>query len=579
MKRSSLSIFDQFQKIIYRAGFFFQVTLTYIHTLRYLTFIQIAYRIWYYFYSVKVSESAHFDINEKNHDWVPSAKRARSMLGDGEFIFYGKIGKLEEIGWDGEGQDKLWRYLQNYFDDLNAVSAKKRGRWHTNLMKKWVLQNPPAEGVGWEPYPTSIRIVNWVKWSLQGNDLPTECQESLFIQARYLRKRLEWHLMGNHVFANAKALLFAGLYFECSEAKSWFDFGLRVINQQLEEQVLPDGAHFELSPSYQILFIEDLLDLLNVSQVFGGAVDKSTTSRWRNKTCEMILWLKEMLHDDGEISYFNDSHLGINPPVRELLHYARRMGLYSEKTKKFSEKQSVKELGWARLTYLNSSGYVRLKTKVATAILDCAEIGASYQPGHAHADTLSFELSLFGRRVFVNCGTSTYNNNATRHAERATQSHTTLEFNHKSSSEVWSAFRVARRAFPSKVSIENKGKALEVSCFHDGYARLFRPARHQRIWSLEKNKLRVTDNLYADHKQFVVRYHLHPELTLKKVSHNSFEVTFGSQCLALIKITKGVAKIDASHYAPTFGSRSLTVCLAVYPQEFNGVEVEISWDD
>jgi hypothetical protein len=32
-------------------------------------------------------------------------------------------------------------------------------------------------------------------------------------------------------------------------------------------------------------------------------------------------------------------------------------------------------------------------------ILDVAPVGPDYLPGHAHADTLSFELSLFGQRA------------------------------------------------------------------------------------------------------------------------------------------------------------------------------------
>ena len=40
--------------------------------------------------------------------------------------------------------------------------------------------------------------------------------------------------------------------------------------------------------------------------------------------------------------------------------------------------------------------------------MDVALIGPNYQPGHAHADVLSFELSLFGQRLLVNIGTSEY---------------------------------------------------------------------------------------------------------------------------------------------------------------------------
>ena len=40
------------------------------------------------------------------------------------------------------------------------------------------------------------------------------------------------------------------------------------------------------------------------------------------------------------------------------------------------------------------------------AIFDVAPLGPDYLPGHGHADTLSFELSLFGHRFITNSGTS-----------------------------------------------------------------------------------------------------------------------------------------------------------------------------
>ena len=75
-------------------------------------------------------------------------------------------------------------------------------------------ENPPAWEPGWEPYPTSLRIVNWIKWDLGGNGLSRETEHSLAIQARWLGKNLETYLLGNHLFANAKALVFAGAFFQ-----------------------------------------------------------------------------------------------------------------------------------------------------------------------------------------------------------------------------------------------------------------------------------------------------------------------------------------------------------------------------
>jgi hypothetical protein len=60
-----------------------------------------------------------------------------------------------------------------------------------------------------------------------GNVLSKKCIKSLAIQARWLSKRIEWHILGNHLFSNAKALVFAGLFFSSKESENWLKKGTR----------------------------------------------------------------------------------------------------------------------------------------------------------------------------------------------------------------------------------------------------------------------------------------------------------------------------------------------------------------
>ncbi len=71
------------------------------------------------------------------------------------------------------------------------------------------------------------------------------------------------------MLANAKALVFAGLWFEGPEADRWLETGLSIYARELPEQILDDGAHFELSPMYHAIILEDLLDLINVGRTYG----------------------------------------------------------------------------------------------------------------------------------------------------------------------------------------------------------------------------------------------------------------------------------------------------------------------
>ena len=101
-------------------------------------------------------------------------------------------------------------------------------------------------------------------------------------------------------------------------------------------------------------------------------------------------------------------------------------------------------------------------------LLDVAAIGPSYLPGHGHADSLSFEMSIYGTRVFVNSGVSEYKAGLIRDYERGTSAHNTVEVNGTNSSEIWAEFRVARRARPFGLRVEQSHKEISVSCAHDG---------------------------------------------------------------------------------------------------------------
>ena len=68
--------------------------------------------------------------------------------------------------------------------------------------------------------------------------------ESLFAQASYLSNSVEKHLLGNHYFVNLKALLYAGIIFE---KKEWISKAKKGLTEEIQEQVLEDGANFELS--------------------------------------------------------------------------------------------------------------------------------------------------------------------------------------------------------------------------------------------------------------------------------------------------------------------------------------------
>ena len=68
------------------------------------------------------------------------ACRQSSVTKSKVFRFLNTEGSLEDIGWNGPQKDKLWRYNQHYFDDLNAHEAELRKDLHKELIANWIFR-------------------------------------------------------------------------------------------------------------------------------------------------------------------------------------------------------------------------------------------------------------------------------------------------------------------------------------------------------------------------------------------------------------------------------------------------------
>lgn len=541
----------------------------YLHTIRYLKLKQIFARIWFFLIRPTINKNIKFKLRILKNDFYLPIQKQPSILNEDTFHYLNQTKSLSEISWNGHSNtiSKLWRYNQHYFDDLNAIGSSKRQIWHVNLLKRWIKENAIGEGVGWEPYPVSLRIVNWIKWCLLNNILTDNFIKSLALQAKWLTKRIEWHILGNHLFTNGKALIFAGLFFSDKNSEIWLKKGLKIVGDELKEQILDDGGNFERSPMYHAIFLEDILDLVNISKTFPNIIPIKKVNEWIEVSKKMLLWLDIMSHPDGEISYFNDAAIGIAPNLKKLIDYAKRLGIIY-KSQRFD-----------KVNNLSNSGYIRLSNNDLAAFLDVAPIGPDYLPGHAHADTLSFEISLFGERLIVNSGTSEYGNSSIRQHERSTKAHNTTVINNQNSSEVWSGFRVARRAYPFDLKIKELESHISVSCAHDGYKRLYGKPVHKRNWKLFDSSLIIQDTVEGPYDNADAYFHFHPSITIIKNQNSILNLEMSNERQVKLEIKTGEPDIEESYYSNEFGKRQKTQCLKVSLDQNEGLCVKISWNN
>lgn len=357
--------------------------------------------------------------------------RNSSLKGD-EFTFLNLSHCFTD--WNYAGNGALFTYNQNYFDFINASDFDAVGA--CDWIDKFIADCPSIV-CGIDPYPLALRSINWMKFFAKHPECITkEREDSLWSQLCLLEKKLEYHLMGNHLLEDSYALYIGGCYFNNENMRR---NGYRILGEQLKEQTLEDGAHYEQSPMYHCILLDRLLDCINFC----------TTGELESFAQKQLEWLSVICYNDGSWPIFNDAAIGIAPTPVQIFDYAKRLGLV-----------------WSR-GELGESGYRKLTNGKIEAFVDCGQIAASYQPGHSHADALNYEIRIDGQPVVVDTGISTYDKTSRRLYERSTIAHNCVSVEGRNSDEVWSGFRVGRQC---KVSLLKDEKNVIVAC-HDGFGK------------------------------------------------------------------------------------------------------------
>jgi uncharacterized heparinase superfamily protein len=408
-------------------------------------------------------------------------------------------------------------------------------------------------------------LVNLIKWQMRQHYSGCRLLNSIQQQAIALSKQVEYHIMANHLFANGKALVFAGATLENGD--KLLQQGLAILDAEIPEQFLADGGHFELSPMYHATLLWDMCDLLNLATTSAIPELQTRAMAWAWVIERGLVWLAHMSHPDGDAAFFNDSTLGIAPRYTDLCHYAAMLGITTP----------APQISPLSVTHLHGSGYIIGESAVAKLMMDVGQVGPDYQPGHAHADTLSFELSLFGQRVFVNSGISQYGISAERSYQRSTQAHNTVVVDGKNSSDVWGGFRVGRRAHPDKLQFTQNSEQITVRCSHDGYRTLFKPLIHTRQWLLQQQSCQITDTLSGNYQQAQARYHLHPDIQIQQLAADHFQLNLPTGEIVFGQFSDYASVcIKETQWHPSFNRTQANRCLvATFTQ--HPLRINITW--
>ena len=180
----------------------------------------------------------------------------------------------------------------------------------------------------------------------------------------------------------------------------------------------------------------------------------------------------------------------------------------------------------APLVTLPDTGLVRAAVGGWHLIADVGAPCPDELPAHAHADTLSCLVHVDSEPLLVDTGTSTYAPGAVRSYERSTAAHNTVEVDGADSTEVWGAFRAARRARVRGIAADSGPGGVTIEAAHDGYSRLGGQPVHRRRWSLTTDGLKVHDLVTGSGRHAIaVRWHLAPGSTVRTRTGQAAEIT------------------------------------------------------
>ncbi|WP_147802799.1 heparinase II/III family protein [Alkalicoccus halolimnae] len=527
----------------------------YINTIKYLKPSQILYRIKNKvhrelykkdLFKIKVPDKVPVNENhnyllrelEFNEEYLAKFNPEEILENNFEFISISHEVDLS-TAWNDPKLQHLWRYNLHYFEYLYPLAQRHIEEYDNDMyyqkcryfIDNWINHNPVAYGDGWHSYTISLRLTNWIAvYEIFKNEMKKDPDfhnkfiDSLYKQYQYLQSILEKDVLGNHYFENIKALLIASIFFEDSKVREKFK---KELLKQLKEQILEDGMHFELSPMYHKIILEDLI------KITYWLKEDSIYEQLRPTIKKMIDVTFSLEDGFGKTPAFNDSTDGISKDYKSLL-------AVSEKNFSLTPEKKYK---------LETSGFYITENGDNKRIFDTGDVSPTYLPAHAHCDALSFELSVKSLPMIVNSGTYRYENGKWRDYFRSTKAHNTVTVDNQEQSQFWGSFRVAKRIKKLKRNIFNYNGIQ----YEAGQYVSYQGVKHKRfIGNIDEHTFIVLDEIKAKTKADINSFiHFIPEVNFE-INNSTMKVTSEDQLVYLTGINTNKVEVNLGWYSKQF---------------------------
>jgi uncharacterized heparinase superfamily protein len=454
---------------------------------------------------------------------------------------------------------RLWRFHLHYHEFLVDLASEglrsQEPGWFQrawSLVDQWISASPLQDAGrladAWHPYTISRRLPAWMLlWTASppSASLQNRVLQSMFTQAAFLERHLEWDLGGNHLLENLKALILAGAFFRGVDADRWLRKGAGRFARQLLKQILPHGEHFERSPMYHAQALEAVLDLRDATASVSGQLSKEccfTAER-------MAGFLAQILHPNQEPPAFGDSCFGETSAPAALV--ARASAAVHESNVVGTDRRPVASgdarLGGTYWTWRDGDDFL---------VFDAGPVGPDHLPAHAHADLLTFEASVGGRRLFVDSGVFGYEDDAMRRYCRNTAAHNVLQVDDTDQCDMWSRFRMGYRGWPTELAVGETNGFYWARARHDAYRRLNVPEVGRWFACRPGGPWFCVDWAFGRGIHLLVnRLHLHPDVHAEQIAVDEVSLRCGGVTVPVRFLGRGELALTSGWYCPEFGRR------------------------
>ncbi len=516
----------------------FAKLILYFNTFKYLEPVQIFGRI----YALIISKLHLYSIPS------PPAKLKTELKSKTEWLYHDPWNTHEEtrnnnftflnqeikmgkaINWEPDAPF-LWILNLHYFNYLHLLDRTEQ----REICLDWINKNPVGKTKGWHPFPTSLRIINWIKADLQIE----EVNQGIYKQAAYLFRNLQFYHPNHEYLQNAQALIFAGIYLKGEgESAKWLHKGIKIFEKHLPLVINDDGGFFEPSVSYNAIVLYALLDIINI-------IDEENEKLFTDRVAKMFSFIGSLTQPDGEIALFHDSSLDYAPTTTDLIFYADDLNIPANVDKPGEEKIT--------LTNFDSTGYAVFRSEKLYLAVDYGGIRPLHISAHCHPGVFNYVLSIEEMRFVVDSGTGSYEPGDIRNFIRKSLAHNTLTIDNLEQVEAWGAFKYGKIFNPSDVKINERNNEFIFNGIFDGYSKLISDDLiFNRTIKASKNFVEITDEVTGTGEHKIKSFiHLHPDVIAVK-QENNYLLNSGPSEVKL-SIIEGKPEIHDTNYYPKFG--------------------------